>query len=92
MVLTPKAQSKFNWRKGDRVAGFPLTWKTSGTDSTIGCATIHSFKGLESSVVILTEMAEPDQIGLRQLEYVGCSRARTHLIIVRRTQPSFTAV
>ena len=33
---------------------------------------------------ILTEMVEPDSNRLRQLSYVGCSRAKSHLILVRR--------
>ena len=84
VILTPKAQGNSKWREGEQFAGFPLTWKAVGNDEAIGCATIHSFKGLESSVVILTELPGHDHVRLRQLEYVGCSRARSHLVIVRR--------
>jgi hypothetical protein len=86
MILTPKAQGKSKWREGDQLAGHLLTWKPAGNDQAIGCATIHSFKGLESSVVILTEMVESDGNLLRQLEYVGYSRAKAHLILVRHNQ------
>jgi len=85
MLLTPKALGKSQWREGERLAGFQITWNGCGTDHTIGCSTIHSFKGLESPVVILTEMSESDQDRHAQLEYVGCSRAKSHLIIVRHT-------
>jgi hypothetical protein len=46
------------------------------------CNTIHRFKGLESKVVILIE-TESNSPNHRQLLYVGASRARHHLIILR---------
>jgi hypothetical protein len=85
MILTPRAQGKSRWREGERVGGLYLTWASIRRAHTIGCSTIHSFKGLESAIVILTEMAESDQVRLRQLEYVGYSRAKSHLIIMRRS-------
>ena len=51
------------------VAGHPLAWK--GARNTITCSSIHSFKGLESDVVILVEIdgiTEKDK-----LMYVGDS-------------------
>jgi hypothetical protein len=86
MILTPKAQGKSKWREGDRFAGFPVTWKSTGNNQVIGCSTIHAFKGLESPVVILTEMFGVDGNLLRQLEYVGYSRAKSHLILIRRDE------
>jgi Nuclease-related domain/UvrD-like helicase C-terminal domain/AAA domain len=85
VILTPKAQGKSKWREGDKLAGLPLSWKTSTTNRAIACATIHSFKGLESPVVILTEMTEPDSDRLRQLSYVGCSRAKSHLVTISQS-------
>jgi superfamily I DNA/RNA helicase len=67
-----------------QLAGHPLSWTSSCPSGAIACATIHSFKGLESPVVILTEMVEPDINRLRQLSYVGCSRAKSHLVVVGR--------
>lgn len=46
------------------------------------CNTIHHFKGLESKVVILVE-TEYHTPNYRQLLYVGASRARHHLIVIR---------
>jgi len=83
MILTPKAQGKSKWREGERIGGLALTWKIDHDDRTVGCATIHAFKGLESSVVILTELSEPDQNRMRQLEYVGSSRAKSQLVMLR---------
>lgn len=42
--------------------------------------TIHGFKGLEASTVILIGVEELDDEQMRQLMYVGGSRARTRLI------------
>jgi hypothetical protein len=47
-------------------------------------STIHAFKGLESPVMILTEMTEIDTAHLRQLAYVGSSRANSDLILTCR--------
>jgi hypothetical protein len=48
---------------------------------TILCDSIRRFKGLERPVVILTELAA-DDARLRQLLYVGLSRATQHAILV----------
>jgi hypothetical protein len=84
MILTPKAQGRSKWREGQKLGGRALTWKTPRDDRAVGCATIHSFKGLESPVVILSELPEPDTNLMRQLSYVGSSRAKSHLIVIRR--------
>jgi len=45
------------------------------------CDSIRRFKGLERSVVILTELRADDE-RLKRLLYVGMSRALQHLILV----------
>ncbi len=46
-------------------------------------ATIHRYKGLESSVVVLAELDERiAEAELAALVYVGATRARSHLVIV----------
>ena len=47
------------------------------------CNTIYYFKGLESPVVILVETELNKIDNLRNLLYVGASRARHHLIVLR---------
>ena len=86
IILTPKAQGKSKWREGDRFGGLTLTWNANPTRPVIRCSTIHGFKGLESPVIIMTEMTETDTTRLRQLAYVGSSRAKSHLILFSRTQ------
>lgn len=53
----------------------------------IRCNTIHYFKGLESPVVILVEIDLNNVRNLKNLLYVGASRARHHLIILRPDAP-----
>ncbi|MBR8836565.1 MAG: ATP-binding domain-containing protein [Stigonema ocellatum SAG 48.90 = DSM 106950] len=53
----------------------------------IRCNTIHYFKGLESPVVILVEIDLNSVPHLKNLLYVGASRARHHLIIIRPDAP-----
>ena len=82
-ILTPKAQGKSKWREGEKLGGIAVTWQANGSGQALRFSTIHAFKGLESPVVILSEMTESDQTRLRQLTYVGSSRAKSHLIFVR---------
>ncbi len=52
-------------------------------DQAIRIHTIHSYKGLENAVVILTELdlASREEI-VDQLIYVGLSRARNHAVVI----------
>jgi len=54
-----------------------------GMGNNIFCSTIHSFKGLESPVVILTETDAIKKDRKDELLYVATSRANSHLIIVK---------
>lgn len=45
-------------------------------------ATPHAFKGLESPVVVLTELDHLPEDTARRLYYVGASRAMTHLVVL----------
>jgi hypothetical protein len=85
VVLTPRGQERSRlWRLG-MVGNFRLTDEWTAASGEILCTTVHSFKGLESPVVILAEI-EP--YGIQELEtvlYVGCSRACHHLIVLAST-------
>lgn len=53
---------------------------------SIGYTTVHAFKGLESKIVILTDVESIDE-NKKLLNYVGFTRARSLLIVaVRRDQ------
>jgi hypothetical protein len=84
-ILTPKAQGRSKWLEGEKLGGFSVTWEAGANGQAIRCSTIHAFKGLESPVIILSEMIESNQTRLRQLAYVGSSRAKSHLIILSRS-------
>jgi len=83
-VLTPRSQARSALAEGYPVGeSLRLTWENGATDSAVRVSTVHSYKGLESPVVVL---AETD--GLRShhlgdaLTYVALSRAKHHLIVV----------
>ena len=82
VVLTPRAQERSQlWRLGT-LANCRLVDRQAVASGEVFCTTVHSFKGLESPVVILAEI---DAFASRDLEtvlYVGCSRACNHLLIL----------
>jgi hypothetical protein len=84
-ILTGCSESKSMWKESAAApASSVLSWKTVAAPNAIACSTIHSFKGLESSVVIVSETRNlPDKV-LRELLYVACSRAKFHLIVAGR--------
>lgn len=51
----------------------------SAHKNLIACGSIQSFKGLESSIVILTDIEDIDADDMRTVNYVGYTRARTAL-------------
>ena len=82
VLLTPRGRERGNlWRLGP-VGNFLLTDQWSTGSGEIFCSTVHSFKGLESPVVILAEI-EPSAIqDLETILYVGCSRACNYLVVL----------
>lgn len=81
VVLTPRAQTKSKWQEGAILGNQRLTWSAEAVDSAaVQVSTIHSFKGLERPVVIMTELAYLPKGHEPELLYVGRSRARNHLI------------
>ena len=85
VVLTPKRVSEL---MGHRSLG---GWRLHGRDQRDGDVlweTIHSFKGQDRSIVILTELDDLSEMSDRAddsvdtLLYVGCSRARILLIVI----------
>jgi hypothetical protein len=82
VILTPKGREHSRmWRVGP-IGDFRLTDRRSGGDGHLFCSTVHSFKGLESPVVILAEIEPYADQDLDAILYVGCSRACHHLIVL----------
>jgi len=53
-------------------------------ENIIPFSTVHSFKGLESDLVVMADIGEPAKLGdgfLSPLYYVGASRARVMLVL-----------
>ncbi len=80
VVLTSASEARSRWSTGQRVGRYALTWQDPPPDRQVLVSTIHSFKGLESPVVILTEMdSYPAD---HQLHLVACSRAKHELVVI----------
>jgi len=83
VMLTPSSERKTMWQEGETLGNFRLSWNSDGRSAnTIEVSTIYRFKGLERSVVILTEMQQAHADISDQLTYVGLSRARHHVVVI----------
>lgn len=83
VILTPRNKDNSLWREGLSLGNFTLTWNlNNSSNKNIRVSTIHSFKGLESPIVILTELDQAFPDTREQLIYIGVSRARNHLIVI----------
>jgi hypothetical protein len=84
-VLTPcSARTSALWQ-GTDTRGRELTADWPPPPGKIHCSTIQAFKGLERAVIVLVEIDRPWLQGWTDLDmllYVGCSRARNHLIVL----------
>jgi hypothetical protein len=82
VILTPKGESRTSLKTGLKLGNFVLTDRSTSQPSNVMTSTIHQFKGLEQKVVIVIELDPSIRFDLEMLMYVGCSRARTHLIVL----------
>lgn len=84
-ILSPKKYSKSLSGSGRLRLDKPLHELKPGEHrsdtSGIGCGTIQSYKGLEASVIILTDIEELDEDWNRIVNYVGFTRARSALVV-----------
>jgi len=82
VILTPRGRERSHlWRMGP-VGNFQLADQRSSGSGEVFCSTVHSFKGLESPVVILAEIEPYGALDLETVLYVGCSRACNHLVVL----------
>ena len=83
VVLTPNSEAKSALKEGARVGTVELTWKPNPGPNQVRVATIYSFKGLESPIVVVAEL---DRLAARgtydAVLYVALSRARSHVVVV----------
>lgn len=88
VMLTPRRE-KSHWLEGQKLGNFSLTWQDRRDEKKqILCATIHAFKGMESDVVLLTEMAKVHEKQRPQIWYTGLSRARHQVVIFETVEPA----
>jgi hypothetical protein len=83
IVLTPRSQSRSALPDGLALGSRRLTWRATPGPNAVQVATIHSWKGLESAVVILaeTDALEAHRLG-DVLPYVALTRARHHVVAI----------
>ncbi|WP_224984207.1 nuclease-related domain-containing DEAD/DEAH box helicase [Geomonas agri] len=83
VILTPHAESRSVLKSGIDVGGLKLSWDPhSRGEGIVLCSTIHSYKGLESPVVIVAEISTLPRGKSRALLYVAYSRANSHLVVL----------
>jgi len=83
IILTPSGEKRSQWKTDDQLGNFIITWHLdTEMQMTARVCTIYSYKGLESPVVILTELHTLRPEIADQLLYVGLSRARHHAIVI----------
>jgi superfamily I DNA and RNA helicase len=77
IVLTPSGEKSSQWKKDMQLGNFIITW-----DMAARVSSVYRYKGLESPVVILTELRALREDIRDQLLYVGLSRARNHAVVL----------
>ncbi len=78
VILSP--YRKKSWFIDQRIGNFQLTESLNPRANEVTCTTIYKFKGLESKVLILADI---DQAVSQELLYIGYSRARSYLILLK---------
>lgn len=81
-ILTPRGRETTKLTNGTRLGNFELSLNPSSERNVIQATSVYRFKGLEKKVIILTELDSRTTYNPEMLMYVGCSRARTHLVIL----------
>jgi len=94
MVLTGVSRERSQWKQDEILGHFVLSWDLeTEMERAIRVSSIGTYKGLETSVVILAELSHTREEVRDQMIYVGLSRARNHVIVLGElpaptTQPS----
>jgi hypothetical protein len=84
VILSGRAEAKSMWKDGASApCNAVFSWRSPCPPNAIACSTIHAFKGMESSVVVVTEISGIPDKTARELLYVAYSRAKFHLIATR---------
>ncbi len=81
VILTPIRQNSA-LTEGKKIGNLKLTWNKQPSPNEVRVCTIHSFKGLESPVVILAELDRTFKEQQDKLLYIATSRAKSRLIVL----------
>ncbi len=81
VILTPIRQNSV-LTEGKKIGNLKLTWNKQPSPNEVRVCTIHSFKGLESPVVILAELDRTFKEQQDKLLYIATSRAQSRLIVL----------
>ena len=85
VILSPRRLENSVLADVEMVGEIPLVDCSRILDAGQGClrfSTVHSFKGLESQVVIIVDIEDVEEDRSQSLLYVGMSRARSLLILL----------
>jgi hypothetical protein len=81
-VLTPRGRNTTQLTDDAPMGNFKLSPFPSSDRGVVQATSIFLFKGLEKRIIILAEIDDHITHNADVLMYVGCSRARTHLMIL----------
>lgn len=81
VVLSTRGPKTSRLTEGLRLGNLTLTWGEGGLRQ-IRCRSVHTFKGLESPVVILAEPERAHATNRDPLLYVALSRAQHHVVVL----------
>lgn len=84
VILTPLSSQRSFLQEGKQIGNIRLSWERTRNKDQVFCCTIHSFKGLESSVVILCELSGLHTKKQNEMLYVGMSRASHYLVTITK--------
>ena len=87
VILSPRRLESSSMASITQAGGLPLRDVSADQklgEKAIAFSTVHAFKGLESAVVIVTDIEQVDTDEARSLLYVAMSRARSLLVLLIR--------
>ncbi len=83
VILTSQSEKRSMWDNDEILGNFILSWDMqTDMNMAVKVCSIYAYKGLESSVVILSELDKLHDSVASQLLYVGLSCARNHAVIL----------
>jgi len=83
VILTPRSQERSALKNKTSLGNFTLSLDANPKGVyQVQVSSIHTFKGLERQVIILAELDDFMGYSPDEVLYVGCSRARTYLILL----------